>query len=208
MSVDLSRLQELATPLKWEIQQRGNEYRMVNDCDSTIVTWSNSLSSICSRLEAEYSKLAEQDHHAGEVMQCLTKADAVKKRSYWELTFQGIADELAAMKELTLDKRKIGLYDKFVIERTDGTSAPGRKHDGCEYFVLDLTHDKFANPAIRAYRDACKDEYPVLAKDLTDRYINPDVEPQEPTQSYFYEIQKRARELNALLDLYAKIGKE
>jgi len=59
-----------------------------------------------------------------------------------------------------------GLYGKFHVERTDGKSAPGEKHDGCEYFVLDLTHDPFAVPALKAYADACAAEYPLLAADL------------------------------------------
>jgi hypothetical protein len=41
--------------------------------------------------------------------------------------------------EPTKDKRTTGLYGKFTIRRNDGTDAAGEKHDGCEYFVLDLT---------------------------------------------------------------------
>ena len=63
------------------------------------------------------------------------------------------------------DKAK-GLYDKFTVVRMDGKGAPGKKHDGCRYFVLDLTHDPFAIPAIKAYADACRSEYPLLAADL------------------------------------------
>lgn len=60
-----------------------------------------------------------------------------------------------------------GLYNKFrSIERTDGTSAPGEKHDGCAYFVLDLTHDPYAVPALTRYAEACEQEYPALAADL------------------------------------------
>lgn len=59
-----------------------------------------------------------------------------------------------------------GLYGKFRVERTDGKSAPGEKHDGCEYFVLDLTHDPFALPAIRAYAQACRVDHPDLSRDL------------------------------------------
>lgn len=66
----------------------------------------------------------------------------------------------------TVDKRTTGLIHKFNVERTDGTSAPGKKHDGCDYFVLDLTHDPHAVPAIRAYADSCREDYPVLARDL------------------------------------------
>ncbi len=67
-------------------------------------------------------------------------------------------------------KPERGLYDKFRrIERTDGKSAPGEKHDGCEYFVLDLTHDVHAKAALLAYADSCESEYPKLAADLRDR---------------------------------------
>ena len=65
--------------------------------------------------------------------------------------------------------RTRGLYGKFYIERTDGKSAPGEKHDGCEYFVLDMTHDKYAVPALRAYAEHCEAEYPLLASDLYDK---------------------------------------
>ena len=56
-----------------------------------------------------------------------------------------------------------GLYGKFHVERTDGKSAPGQKHDGCDYFVLDLTHDPHALPALVAYEQSCNAEYPLLA---------------------------------------------
>lgn len=63
------------------------------------------------------------------------------------------------------DKTK-GLYNKFRVERVDGSSEPGGKHHGCEYFVLDLTHDKHAKAALHAYAESCKEEYPLLAADL------------------------------------------
>lgn len=63
------------------------------------------------------------------------------------------------------DKSK-GLYNKFLITRTDGSSAQGRKHHECEYFVLDLTHDPHARAALLAYAESCKSEYPLLANDL------------------------------------------
>lgn len=62
-----------------------------------------------------------------------------------------------------------GLYRKFTVERTDGSSGPGGKHEHCDYFVLDWTHDKFAVPAAMAYARACEGEYPGLARDLRDR---------------------------------------
>ena len=64
------------------------------------------------------------------------------------------------------DKRKEGLNDKFRVQRRDGKDAPGCKHYGCEYFVLDLTHDKHAIAAYRAYAESCAEEYPVLASDI------------------------------------------
>lgn len=63
------------------------------------------------------------------------------------------------------DKEK-GLYNKFVVTRTDGTDAPGEKHDSCTYFVLDLTHDPHAMPALEAYANSCAEDFPTLAADL------------------------------------------
>ena len=65
-----------------------------------------------------------------------------------------------------IDKKNVGLYDKFTVTRNDGQSQPGAKHDGCAYFVLDLTHDPHAAAAVRAYADSCEADYPLLAKDL------------------------------------------
>lgn len=59
-----------------------------------------------------------------------------------------------------------GLIQKYIVKRADGTHREGQKHDGCEYFVLDLAHDKFAGKALLAYAMACEDEYPLLARDL------------------------------------------
>jgi hypothetical protein len=64
-----------------------------------------------------------------------------------------------------------GLYHKFNIERTDGKSAPGEKHHGCDYFVLDLSHDEFAYAALQAYVSACKRKYPLLAEDLITKLV-------------------------------------
>lgn len=64
------------------------------------------------------------------------------------------------------DDPTVGLYNKFSVKRTDGTSAPGEKHDGCEYFVLDIDHDPHARPALVAYADSCAAQFPALASDL------------------------------------------
>lgn len=62
--------------------------------------------------------------------------------------------------------QEAGLYSKYRVERTDGSSAPGGKHQDCSYFVLDWEHDPFAVPAMKAYADACEKTYPWLARDL------------------------------------------
>jgi hypothetical protein len=67
---------------------------------------------------------------------------------------------------MSIDKKTTGLYNKFTVTRNDGASAPGQKHDGCIYFVLDVTHDRHAPPAIMAYAKSCASEYPALARDL------------------------------------------
>jgi hypothetical protein len=71
-----------------------------------------------------------------------------------------------------MDDKKRGLYEKFTVSRTDGTSEPGQKHECCEYFVLDIKHDPFAIRALRAYWSACLEEYPLLAADIKKRYLD------------------------------------
>lgn len=66
-----------------------------------------------------------------------------------------------------------GLYGKFRIERTDGTSSPGCKHHGCDYFVLDVTHDKHAAAALAAYAGAVAATHPQLAADMRSRWNLP-----------------------------------
>lgn len=64
------------------------------------------------------------------------------------------------------DDRTTGLYGKYRVERNDGSSEPGGKHEDCVYFVLDLDHDKHARAALAAYAESCRKEYPMLALDL------------------------------------------
>ena len=59
-----------------------------------------------------------------------------------------------------------GLFRKFVVHRVDGSDAPGGKHHGCRYFVLDVDHDPHAVEALAAYANACEATHPELAKDL------------------------------------------
>ena len=64
------------------------------------------------------------------------------------------------------NKKKMGLYAKFFVSRVDGRDAPGDKHHGCDYFVLDITHDPYAIPALAAYARACRKDYPALSRAL------------------------------------------
>ncbi len=68
------------------------------------------------------------------------------------------------------NNRKSGLYRKYAVVRYDGKGLSGKTHDHCTHFVLDVTCDPFALPAIKAYADACREEYPKLADDLLDLY--------------------------------------
>jgi hypothetical protein len=70
-----------------------------------------------------------------------------------------------------MNKQAKGLYEKFNVTRTDGRHAPGEKHAGCEYFVLDISHDKHALPAIAAYAESCKADFPLLAADLHSKTV-------------------------------------
>lgn len=67
--------------------------------------------------------------------------------------------------QAAVDKKSLGLFPKFNVTRADGRDAPGEKHHSAEYFVLDMA-DKFSAPALRAYAEACKHEYPTLSSDL------------------------------------------
>lgn len=74
-------------------------------------------------------------------------------------------------------KAQQGIYNKFNVSRTDGSDGPGGKHDGCQYFVLDRTHDKFAAPALTAYGLACATKYPELSRELLEAYPAPETRP-------------------------------
>lgn len=56
--------------------------------------------------------------------------------------------------------------NKYDVKRNDDRDRAGCRHHGCEYFVLDVTHDPFALPALKAYAEACAQAEPELAADL------------------------------------------
>lgn len=53
--------------------------------------------------------------------------------------------------------------EKYLVYRNDDGHLIGHKHHLCKYFVLDLTHDRFAVAALRAYADACEHDDSQLA---------------------------------------------
>lgn len=59
-----------------------------------------------------------------------------------------------------------GVFRKFDVRRVDGSDAPGGKHHGCRYFVLDIDHDEFVPAALRAYAEKCAPTHPHLAAEL------------------------------------------
>jgi hypothetical protein len=69
-----------------------------------------------------------------------------------------------------VNQQQAGVYHKFNVSRTDGRDQLGGDRHGAEYFVLDVTHDKFAKPALAAYAAACRNDYPALADDMARRY--------------------------------------
>lgn len=72
--------------------------------------------------------------------------------------------------DLSKNKNEQGLFRKYEVRRTDGSDFPGGKHDGCDYFVLDMTHDPHAKAAASAYADSAEKDYPDLAADMCVRY--------------------------------------
>lgn len=62
-----------------------------------------------------------------------------------------------------------GLYRKFEVNRIDGRDAPGKDRVDAEYFVLDLTYDKYAMGALLVYAFSIAESRPVLAADLLEK---------------------------------------
>ena len=59
-----------------------------------------------------------------------------------------------------------GLGQKYVVTRIDGRDTPGEKHDGCQYFVLDLTHDIAAREAAMQYAWRIRLDNPQLSDEI------------------------------------------
>lgn len=63
-----------------------------------------------------------------------------------------------------MNDQERGLYGKYRVSRIED---PTGKHKDCEYYVLDLVHDKYAMAALAAYAGACRQEFPLLSFDLS-----------------------------------------
>ena len=83
-----------------------------------------------------------------------------------------------------------GFYGKYVVYRVDGSNDPGKKHENCKHFVIDIDHDVYAVPALLAYADLCDDNYPVLANDLREICLAKEGKPEqdEPLASFFHPV--------------------
>lgn len=65
-----------------------------------------------------------------------------------------------------MKQSETGLYEKYFVRRNDGRDRAGEDRMDALYFVLDYFHDPYARIALRAYAEACSEEYPLLARDL------------------------------------------
>ncbi|WP_186215998.1 hypothetical protein [Burkholderia gladioli] len=61
------------------------------------------------------------------------------------------------------------VHNEPAMPRGPCDCAPGGKHHGCEYFVLDLQHDVHAGAALAAYARSCSTTHPALSADLLAR---------------------------------------
>lgn len=99
-----------------------------------------------------------------------------------------------------------GLFQKFIVTRTDGSSGPGGKHEHCEYFVLDIDHDQHAMPALEAYARTCAATHPELAVDLQQRYGLPVDATMPPTAEQV--LRRRAHAIGIARDIADAFNRE
>jgi hypothetical protein len=81
----------------------------------------------------------------------------------------GIDDRIAA--DYGLPDTERGIYAKYDVRRTDGSSEPGGKHHDCDYWVLDCWCDPHARAAMATYANQVEATHPLLAQQLRDRYL-------------------------------------
>lgn len=73
-----------------------------------------------------------------------------------------------------MSQRTRGEYLKYYVRRHDGRDKKGGDRQNADYFVLDLTYDKYAMIGLLAYAKSCEAEYPLLAADLYKKIYHPE----------------------------------
>ena len=99
-------------------------------------------------------------------------------------------------RDATKPAEQQGLFRKFDVRRTDGSSEPGGKHENCEYFVLDTDHDPNATAALVAYANSVEATHPELAADMRNRYALPKPEPVAYADAFGNVITKATKEFS------------
>lgn len=146
-------------------------------------------------------------------------AREVRHKDIWKLCFRAYklgmlaprrevehpVDSSLPERDLTKPAEQQGVFRKFYVRRTDGSSDPGGKHYGCKYFVLDVEHDRYAKAALAAYSRSCKDTHPELSKDIVMRYglRESEREVEQPIEIILDE-EMEAQDNNPVDDAYAK----
>jgi len=105
-------------------------------------------------------------------------AETLNMRITWILTGgqYGLEPGFVAMAishppDTAMSDKERGIYNKYSVARTDGRDRPGQDRENSEYFVLDLKHDAYALAALKAYADGCESDYPLLAKDIREKWL-------------------------------------
>ena len=147
---------------------KGREFWCANEDDWY---WSGNISRVVAKLDTS-------------APECLTALEFAERDDLWPLSdgAEVSSSDLRAGKAMVMaliaggvfprpenkavDQRAAGVYDKFEVRRRDGRDLPGGDREGSRYFVIDRDHDRFAGPAMRAYAEAARVEYPALARDL------------------------------------------
>jgi hypothetical protein len=127
----------------------------------------------------------------GEMPPAITQAQPCGGRDYCSrFPFCGCGSEpLFPERDPSKPAEQQGLFRKFDIRRVDGSDQPGGKHCGCKYYVLDLTHDKHAPAAMRAYAASCKETHPQLAADIEAEFGSQTADVRD-AERYRFEQQK------------------
>lgn len=71
-----------------------------------------------------------------------------------------------ALRRLEGEEERPGVFKKYSVVRLADRAG---KHVGCDFFVLDVTHDPHAVSALLAYAESVANDNPDLAKELRAR---------------------------------------